>query len=66
MKCDGTGSIRAFGHVAGGRCFSCGGSGTVRAANGWRGPVTAAGHPYSCECYRCDSGHPYYVATVPA
>ena len=26
-KCDGTGQIRAFNHVQGGVCFSCGGKG---------------------------------------
>tara|TARA_R110000824_G_scaffold221219_1_gene408336 strand:- start:695 stop:1138 length:444 start_codon:yes stop_codon:yes gene_type:complete len=30
-KCDGSGYIRAFGHIAGGRCFACGGAGKVEA-----------------------------------
>ena len=28
-KCDGRGTLRAFNHVANGRCFQCGGTGHV-------------------------------------
>jgi len=28
-KCDGTGRIEAFAHIHNGRCFACGGTGTV-------------------------------------
>ncbi len=29
-KCLGTGNISAFGHISGGRCFTCGGTGKVK------------------------------------
>ena len=33
-KCDGNKSIEAFGHIAGGLCFCCGGSGVVEVKAG--------------------------------
>jgi hypothetical protein len=35
-KCGGKGRIRAYGHVAGGVCFTCAGHGTVEAPADWR------------------------------
>lgn len=31
-KCNGKGRINAFGHISGGKCFACGGSGVRRSA----------------------------------
>lgn len=36
-RCDGTGSIRAFAHYAGGVCFACAGTGSVTASSSERG-----------------------------
>ena len=37
-RCDGKGTIRGFGHVAGGVCFACSGAGVIR----WRGALYTA------------------------
>lgn len=44
-RCDGKGYINGYSHICGGRCFKCGGSGTVAATKRNIAAVAAAKEP---------------------